>query len=83
MLSGLVDSCSFRSWTCGSTKCPVAPELAIPSFVPRVMLMHSVSVVALLQLLSDSDAVEAVALSVFDDVHLLAMTVMSLSSGYV
>ena len=82
MVSGLVDNFSFRSWTCGSTKCPVAPESAIPSFVPRVMLMHSVGVVALLQLLLENDAVEAVASSVFDDVLLLAMTVISSSSGY-
>ena len=83
MFSGLVDTFSSRSWTCGSTKCAVVPESAIPSFVPRVMLMHSGGFVALLQLLSENDAVEVVASSVFDDVPLLAMTVISSSSGYV
>ena len=81
MLRGFSLTFSSRSLTLGSMKWPVAPVSATALSVPRVMLTHSSVVVEELQLLSDNEAVEAVASSDFEDAQLLVMTVASSSSG--
>jgi hypothetical protein len=65
-------------------KWPVAPVSATLLSEPSVILMHSCSKLALLQLELDREAVEAVASSDLEDVRLLVMTVASSSSwgGY-
>ena len=81
MLRGLTALRLFAIGTFGRRKCAVAPESAMASVAPRVMLIHSwVVSVSFMDSMLDNDAVDAVASSELGE-RLLVMIVLSSSSS--